>query len=424
MLQTIIGIFLLLTYVGFVIYAVKGKNLLVGFLVLGLIWAIASGASYQDILSKVVQGGITGAGSLFLTIMFGSWFGRILVETGITSSIIRKAVELGGDKPLVVSILLSLVTAAIFTSSFGSGVVIAIGIIILPILMALGVPKNLAIGSYVMSIATGTIINAVYYNQLSTMIPGVEFTSIVPFCLVAMAINELCVFAMLFIGLRKAKTAKPWAEQVNDVIPEGNAPVYSFIVPIVPVLLAILAKWPILPAFIVSMVLALLLTGRIFKIKEAVKLIAKTCYDGFSDVALLIGMLSMLHIFIAAAEYATPIFSNLVGGVIPNNALLLVLVIALFAPIALFRGPLMWWGTGAATVAVLVGLGIFPNQLLFLVMLVPSTFMATSIDPTQGWNMWAMNYGKMTSQDLIKTTFIYAWVSCALSCVAAYFLAM
>ena len=324
----------------------------------------------------------------------------------------------------MISILLSLVTAAIFTSSFGSGVVIAIGIIILPILMALGIPKTLAIGSYVMSIATGTIINAVYYNQLSTMIPGVEFTEIVPFCLVAMAINELCIFVMLYIGLRKAKTAKAWAEKVDEVMPEATAPVYSFIVPIVPVLMATLFKWPILPAFILAMFLALLLTGRLFKVKEAIKLVSKTCYDGMADVGLLIGMLSMLHIFIAAAGLCTPIFQNLVGGVIPSNALLLVLVIGLLSPIALFRGPLMWWGTGAATVAVLVGLGIFPNLLLFLVMLVPSTFMATSIDPTQGWNMWAMNYGKIESKDLLKTTFIYAWISCILCCLVAYFMGM
>ena len=42
----------------------------------------------------------------------------------------------------------------------------------------------------------------------------------------------------------------------------------------------------------------------------------------------------------------------------------------------------MWWGTGAATVALLYGLGIFPDTLLFMLMLVPTTFMATAICPT------------------------------------------
>lgn len=194
MSSTIAGILLLVTYLAFIVYAMKGKNLMVGFFVLAIIWAAISGTSFKDILSTVIQGGIVGNAGLIFTIMFGAWFGRVLVDTGITSSIIRKAVELGGDKPLVVGILLSIVTAAIFTSSFGSGVVIAVGIIILPILMALGMPKVLAIVSFIMSIASGTIINAVYYNQLVTMIPGVEYNQIVPFCLAAIGVNELIIF--------------------------------------------------------------------------------------------------------------------------------------------------------------------------------------------------------------------------------------
>lgn len=413
MSTTIIGILLLITYFAFIVYAMKGKNLMIGFFVLAIIWAILSGSSFDGILNDVIQGGIVGNASLIFTIMFGAWFGRVLVETGITSAIIRKAVELGGDKPLVVGILLSIVTAAIFTSSFGSGVVIAVGIIILPILMALGMPKVLAIVSFIMSIASGTIINAVYYNQLATMIPGVEYGEIIPFCLTAIAINEIIIFIMLFFGLRKSKKVHNWAAQAKEAAGEADVPIISFIVPIIPVIVAAVFGWPTLPSFLVAILMALVLTGRIFKQpKEVVDLLSKTLYDGFSDVGLLIGMLCMLHVFTAAAGLCTPIFQALLGDIIPSNVYVIVIAVAILAPLALFRGPLMWWGTGAATVALLYGLGIFPEKLLFMLMLVPTTFMATAICPTQGWNMWAMGYGKISAKEMIGAGFIWAYISC------------
>lgn len=71
-------------------------------------------------------------------------FGRILVETGIAGTIIRKAVELGGDKPGLTTSLLCIVTTAIFTTAYGVGAVIAIGVIVFPILLSLGTSKPLA----------------------------------------------------------------------------------------------------------------------------------------------------------------------------------------------------------------------------------------------------------------------------------------
>ena len=60
------------------------------------------------------------------------------METGIASTLIRKTVELGGDRPIITIVLLNVVTAFIFTAMMGAGPVIAIGVIVLPILMSLG----------------------------------------------------------------------------------------------------------------------------------------------------------------------------------------------------------------------------------------------------------------------------------------------
>jgi hypothetical protein len=49
--------------------------------------------------------------------------------------------------------------------------------IILPILFAMGVPRVLAVASFIMSIGSAMVVNAVYYNQLSTMIKGYPIDS-------------------------------------------------------------------------------------------------------------------------------------------------------------------------------------------------------------------------------------------------------
>ena len=52
-------------------------------------------------------------GNVLVNVVFGAWFGRVLLQTGIADALIRKAVELGGDKPVIICVLLSTVTTAI-----------------------------------------------------------------------------------------------------------------------------------------------------------------------------------------------------------------------------------------------------------------------------------------------------------------------
>src|SRR5208337_5254572 len=115
-LQTIL---LLLIYVGLVIFAMRGGNLIFGFLISALAWAIIGHVPCLTTVNDVIQKGAESYGPTAIVVIFGSWFGRMLVETGIAGSLIRRAVELGGDKPLITTILVSLVTTFIFTSTFG-----------------------------------------------------------------------------------------------------------------------------------------------------------------------------------------------------------------------------------------------------------------------------------------------------------------
>ena len=168
-MDMILGIIILITFVAFMVYAIRGGNLMIGLFVMALLWAaigaIGGVVTWNDVNTTILDGGPTGFGPTAIYIIFGSWFGRILVETGIAGTIIRNAVELGGDKPGITCILLCAVTALIFTTSYGPGAVVAIGVIVFPIMLSLGIPKPLASGSFCMSVGCGLYFNQSLLNQ-------------------------------------------------------------------------------------------------------------------------------------------------------------------------------------------------------------------------------------------------------------------
>lgn len=229
MLQTVIGVILLITFIGFIVYAAKGGNMLLGLFAMAIMWsalgAIGGALTWNDINTTIFDGGPTGFGPTAVYIIFGSWFGRILLETGIAGTIIRKAVELGGDKPAITCILLCIVTAAIFTTSYGPGAVVAIGVIVFPIMLSLGIPKALATGSFVMSVGCGLYFNQSLLTQAAgSMALGEEqylttpeqWNSWYPFAAIAFGIHLLSIILMVLITLRKDGKAHAWAAPTAD----------------------------------------------------------------------------------------------------------------------------------------------------------------------------------------------------------------
>ena len=183
-MEYIIGILILASFFGLAVYAARGGNLMMGMLIMAILWTIlpmtgnllasnpefiaANGDSIRitwiQAFSKVSRGGRSW-GSVLVNVVFGAWFGRVLLETGIAATLIRKTTELGGDKPAITCILLCIVTAAIFPPVWGgrSG---SHQRYHLPIFMSLGIPKVLSVVSFMLSIGTGMFLNR--YSSGST----------------------------------------------------------------------------------------------------------------------------------------------------------------------------------------------------------------------------------------------------------------
>ena len=91
------------------------------------------------IAKDVLEGGAMRMSTAIAGLFFGGWFGKVLTKVGVTHTIIRKAAELAGDKPLPIALAFLVVASLIFSASNGLGMFILVGTIIVPIMISTGV---------------------------------------------------------------------------------------------------------------------------------------------------------------------------------------------------------------------------------------------------------------------------------------------
>lgn len=425
MIDIISGILLLITFIGLIVYCMKGGNLLVGFIATSILWCIIGRVPLNIVVTDIFQTSVETYGKTIAIIVFGAWFGRMLVDTGIAGYIIRKTVELAGDKPLVTTLLLSIVCALIFTSAFGVGSVMAIGMIVLPILFSLGIDKKTALGAYLLAVAAGMYLNIAYVSQFFAVFKNVKYDdNYIHFAVIATIVHIAVMVAFILFNYKRAQKggrARAWAASTAPEVKEAKTLRWDcMIVPFLPIIMVSFFKWQPVPSFLLGIFLGLLLTGNMASYSLAVEKIQKTLYDGIADSGLLIGMLYSVNIFQAAAKQVSPILQNLLGGIIPTTPVVILIAVCVLAPLALFRGPLMIWGSGIALVSIFQAMGVFSEMFLFALFLIPPVAIVAGACPTQSWTMWGLSYAKLEPKQYIKTNLPWAWVILIIVEIMAY----
>jgi len=425
-----IGIILLITFFAFIYYAMRGGNMLLGLFAMALIWsalgAIGGAINWSTFNATIIQGGPEGFGPTAVNILFGSWFGRILIQTGIARTIIRKAVELGGDKPSLTTVLLCVVVSLIFTSSYGAGAVVAIGVIVFPIMLSLGVNKTLATGSFVMAVSAGLYFNSALLNQAAGTMAAADKTTYVfqnstwyTFAGIAMAISLVAIILLVMLSSRKSGKVQAWeAPQVDTSADQKNVSLVACLAPLIPVILLITftAIWPVgfssILAIIIAVAWALFFTKNLKSWGKTGEIIEKTFLDGTTDVGLVLAFLLFMQMFAKAAGACKDLLTPIVEPILPSNLFLLFLIVGILGFLALFRGPMTIWGAGTATFAILAGTGLYPLAVLFPLFYVASTAVNTSVCPTQSWVSWAIGYNSVSIRDHLMKVLPYALPTC------------
>lgn len=440
-MTTVIGIIMILSFLGMILYCVKGHNLMVGFFIMSVLWiglafignAAVPAPSMQDItwvdvLSNVFQAGPENYGkAILVNVFFGAFFGRVLMDTGIAATLIRKTVELGGDKPRITMSLLCIMTAVIFTSMTGIGPVISIAVIILPIMLSLGIKAPVALFSFMGSIMAGVFINVVNLKQYLAIVATAKasyadytYNDYFPFAIVAGGVSLLAVLIVSNLALAKQKTSHAWAATAKQA--GGDAPAISWISVIMPVVLVLALKLPIILAFIIASLYALITCRKLNGGFSAIcRMLAKMFADGAIDVAPMVGFLLTLSMFSNAANFAAPYFGSIIGRFIPTSPLVLCLMFGLLAALGHFRGPMNLVGCGAAILPVIVAAADWPIFFLYPLFAI-TTIAPQHLDITQSWVAWGLGYTKVNSKEYMKMAIPTSWAVCIILSIAVYFM--
>ncbi|MFD9421337.1 MULTISPECIES: TRAP transporter large permease subunit [unclassified Streptomyces] len=377
--------------------------------------AVVAGAPLTgkgSVLLTVLQEGAPTLAATMIAVLLGSWLGKLLDETGIAGTLVRKIIEFGGDRPSVVALGVLGVSALVGTVTGSAPAAMLAGIIGIPAMIAVGIPKVTAAGTILMGIAVGIPFELPVWQFFSTAlelpVPTVRgfMIKLFPFALVA---------AVLFVLVEsrrrgvehawafRSATAKPLSRRAKL----GDAPWYALITPLVPLVLALGLDVPIIPSLLAGVLYALVTTTRPGGMN---KRLLRTLYGGFEVAAPPIALFIAIGILLAAVKLpgAVEALEPLVKAVSPQNAVLFVLVFTLLVPLCLYRGPLNVFGLGAGIAGVLIAAGIYPAMAVLGLATSYNQVFGVA-DPTSTQTVWSAQYAGVTPQQVMLRTLPYVW---------------
>lgn len=363
-------------------------------------------------IHSVIEAGSTRMASAYIAVIFGAWLGQMMNKSGVTENLIKKAAELGGDRPLVITIVLSIVVALLFTTLAGLGSIIMVGTIVLPIMVSIGIPALSAVSIFLMAFATGLSFNIANWQTYSSIF-GVEVQQIKSFSIYLMIATTIATLVLIFREFKINGIKLSFSNQLNNELNNKNQlkgvrGFLAMITPIIPIILVVFLKFPIVPSFMVGIIWIAISTFKNWN--KTMGLITKSCYDGISDAApaviLMVGI-GMLYLSVTN-PIVMDVLNPLMSVVTPKTKIMFILFFVVFAPLALYRGPLNLFGLGSGIAALMISLGVLPTLAVMGAFLSVERIQAVG-DPTNTQNVWCANFVGVEVNTITKKLLPYLW---------------
>ena len=386
--------------------------------IMSILFAIIAGLPIlgeEGIVPYVVVGGSTSLASSYVAILISCWLSQILFRTGVTNTIVKKAAELGGDKPFVIAVLLLAVSTFLFTVLLGTGAAAMVGAVAIPILIATGIPAGSAATLFLTSLGAGYCLNPA--NMASTLaIAGMTQEELNPAAIVLAA--GCCVFMLVHLIVVFKKNGMKFAFsapiQASDDAPEksvkGIRGFLACLTPLVVVVLTLVLKWDAIATFLIGVVWAAVWTYK-GKWSQYISMLVSSFNDGFKDGAPAAGLMFGIGMVLKAVSAPTTQAAILpfMSAITPKTVTALILMLCILAPLALYRGPLQIFGLGAGLLACIMGVGTFSPILLGALFYATSrwTFCAC---PTATQVVWASNFVGLDPATCTKKVQIPNWI--------------
>lgn len=384
-------------------------------------------ASPTHLLNHIVASGATKLAPVYVAVFMGAMMGRVLMQTGIAESIIKKAAEFGGEKPLWVSFGLLLVTAVLFTTLQGLGAIITVGSLVLPVMMSLGIPRKMAGTLFLLAYATGFVFNPILftlYRELLQLPPGAALpTEVSQFATVLIGLMSLLVIGYGFWAAKRSGEIL-FMKEPSIPTPKPDVPAFALLTPVIPLLLyfgfhAFGYNLDFIATFLVGSVYGIVTTNW----RKLAPLLTSSAIKGMEDgapAALLMMGIGMLLNSLQLPEIKSAL-EPLMLSLPWQSAVFYVAFFGLLSPLALYRGPLNIFGIGIGLFSILFGAAVLP-PLALLAAIMCIVQVQNVGDPTNTHNVWVANFVGVRVEDFTRATLVPMVIFCVLSLsIAALF---
>lgn len=206
----------------------------------------------------------------------------------------------------------------------------------------------------------------------------------------------------------------------------------SFFTPVIPLFLILIFNMNFIAAFIIGLIYGFISTYK----KNSLNVFVRSILEGggvvMPAVALMLGIGMLLNAVMGPSNLSKELYPegwpvlNLLQPVmmqiVPQNGFIYVLLFTLFAPLALYRGPLNVWGMGYGIAAIFLASGMNPGAIMGLLMSVGQ--IQGISDPTNTQNVWLANEMRVDVQKVLWNTIPYTWIIALLGLIVSAFMFM
>lgn len=375
-------------------------------------------------LQTVVENGTVRMGSAIMAVVFGAWLGQLMNKTGVTENIIKKSAELGGDRPLIVTLIMVVACAVLFTTLSGLGSIIMVGSIVLPILISVGVPSMSAACIFLMAFTCGLTFNIANWKTFSSLF-NLDIEQIKGFEIYMLVATVIATLILVFVEFKRNGVKFAFSAPVSEPTPTkqltGVRGGLAMLTPLIPIILVAVFQVPVCPAFMAGIIWILVFTSKSFS--KAMNTLVKTCYDGITDggpaIILMIGI-GILYLAVTHSM-VKEVLNPFLLAVVPSSKIGYIIFFSLLAPLSLYRGPMNLFGLGSGIAALVIGLGTLSPLAVMGAFLAAERIQGCG-DPTNTQNVWTANFAEVDVNGITKKLLPYLWAVAVIGVVVSAFI--
>jgi len=394
---------------------------------MAIIFGIIAGLSLtgdEGIIDFVVVNGALRLASTYVAILFSCWLAQIMYRTGVTDTIIKKAAELGGDKPLIVALALSAVTIFLFTTLHGTGAVAMVGTIVLPIFLTIGIPARESSNLYLAAVSAGYTLNPANISALLN-VSGCSAAEL-NLCAIVLTVGG-CIFTLLYCiwvfkryGKKAAFSASANTDENEEQRPTMVKGVRGFLAcmtPFIVVAITLIFKINALAVFFIGVLWIMIMTFN-GKWSSYVSMIVQSFYEGFKEGAPAAGLMMGIGMLLNAVAAPTmqTVIAPFMTAITPTTAIGLIIFASLLCPLSLYRGPFNFMGLGAGLMVSMMAVGSIPTAVLAAVFYAASRWPSQAC-PTATQVVWSANFVGLDPVSSTNQVQIVNWIFTAITIV-------